>query len=385
MLAEGMTSRERLLAALRGDSFDRVPWSPCVDGYFLSSLPSDQQLDEAGLHREVGADAMLRHVMLHTWTAPGLGVRTRARKNPRLDVRIESTSGGRLRVSYETQVGTLVEELTLNHESPHIPWFTKRKLETIEDVKIYLYALETATVDPNPEFFRSTVERLGDDGLVTTSGPASPMEQLINLEMGIENLTYALSDDRDTMEQCFEMMHELHRKAYEVIAESEAEVVISYENLSTTLTSPRNYERFDRRHCDDYARICRDAGKIYLTHMCGRLTGFAQQLSEADQDGFIDVAPPPTGDVKFGEAKAGWARDKVLAGGIDATAFTGLTPEEMRRYVRDLLCEIESEAGGFHKFILGSGDALPKNTPVPVIRAVSEAVREHFGTGTATQ
>jgi hypothetical protein len=357
MLAEGMTSRERLLAALRGDPFDRVPWSPCVDGYFLSSLPSDQQLDEAGLHREVGADAMLRHVMLHTWTAPGLGVRTRARKNPRLDVRIESTSGGRLRVSYETQVGTLVEELTLNHESPHIPWFTKRKLETIEDVKIYLYALETATVDPNPEFFRSTVERLGDDGLVTTSGPASPME----------------------------MMHELHRKANEMIAESEAEVVISYENLSTTLTSPRNYERFDRRHCDDYARICRDAGKIYLTHMCGRLTGFAQQLSEADQDGFIDVAPPPTGDVKFGEAKAGWARDKVLAGGIDATAFTGLTPEEMRRYVRDLLCEIESEAGGFHKFILGSGDALPKNTPVPVIRAVSEAVREHFGTGTATQ
>jgi hypothetical protein len=113
--------------------------------------------------------------------------------------------------------------------------------------------------------------------------------------------------------------------------------------------------------------------------MCGRLTGFAGQLCQADQDGFIDVAPAPTGDVAFGEAKAGWAKDKVLVGGIDATAFTGLSPEEMRVYVRNRLVEIEEAAGGFHKFILGSGDALPSGAPVPVVRAVGEVVRDYFG------
>ena len=112
--------------------------------------------------------------------------------------------------------------------------------------------------------------------------------------------------------------------------------------------------------------------------MCGRLTGFADQLCHADQDGFIDVAPAPTGDVVFGEAKAGWAKDKVLVGGIDATAFTGLSPEEMRDYVRELLVEIEEVAGGFHKFILGSGDAMPSGAPVPVVRAVGETVRDYF-------
>ena len=112
--------------------------------------------------------------------------------------------------------------------------------------------------------------------------------------------------------------------------------------------------------------------------MCGRLTGFAGQLCQAHQDGFIDVAPAPTGDVAFGEAKAGWARDKVLVGGIDATAFTGLSPEAMRAYVRDLLVQIDEAAGGFHKFILGSGDALPSGAPVPVVRAVGEVVRDYF-------
>ena len=60
--AAAMTSRERLLAALRGDPIDRVPWSPYVDGNVLSSLSSDHELDEAGLHRAIGADAMLRYV-----------------------------------------------------------------------------------------------------------------------------------------------------------------------------------------------------------------------------------------------------------------------------------------------------------------------------------
>ncbi|MBW2235961.1 MAG: hypothetical protein JRG85_11265, partial [Deltaproteobacteria bacterium] len=58
MSAEAMTSRERLLAALRGDPVDRIPWSPCVDGYFLSSLPADQMLDEREFHKEIGSDAL---------------------------------------------------------------------------------------------------------------------------------------------------------------------------------------------------------------------------------------------------------------------------------------------------------------------------------------
>ncbi len=153
--------------------------------------------------------------------------------------------------------------------------------------------------------------------------------------------------------------------------------MISYENLSTTLTSPANYARFDRPHCNDYADICRAAGKVYLTHMCGRLSGFAEQLEQARQDGFIDIAPAPTGDVRMGEAKRTWARDRVLVGGIDATASTSLGPEELRRYVHDLLDEVRTEAGSLDGFIVGTGDALPKDTPLPNLHAITQAVRDY--------
>jgi uroporphyrinogen-III decarboxylase len=371
-----MSPRERLLAALAGKPTDRVAWSPCTDAYFLSSLPPGEELDVAGLHRTIGSDALIRHVMLYSSTGPALSVRGKPSENPRVEVRIERTPRESYQIRYETPVGTLTEEFLPRPESPQIPWFIKRKLETVEDVKVYMYALETATAEPYPDIFARAVERLGDDGLVTTTAPASPMEYLINLEMGVENLTYALHDAPGIMEECFARMHEANLEAYRVIAESPAEVVISYENLSTTLTSPTNYVRFDREHCNDYADICHDAGKIYLTHMCGRLRGFAEPFAEVRQDGFIDVAPSPTGDVRFGEAKRTWARDRVLAGGIDATAFTSLSPEGIHRYVWDLLDEVRTEAGDLHKFILGSGDALPKGTPMPVLHAVSQAVRD---------
>ena len=138
-----MSSRERLRAAFDGKPTDRIPWSPCVDGYFLSSLRGGEELDETGLHQAIGADALLRHVMVFTSTHPMLGLLNRPAENPRIELRIEPTSTGSYRVSYETAVGTLTEEVLFNPESMNIPWFVRRKLRTIEDVKIYMHALET--------------------------------------------------------------------------------------------------------------------------------------------------------------------------------------------------------------------------------------------------
>jgi hypothetical protein len=205
-----MSPRERLRATLAGEPTDRVAWSPCVDGYFLSSLPEGQELDEAGLHAAIGSDALLRHVMVFSSTGPALGALRRPADNPRLEVRTERTPSGSLRVSYDTPVGTLTEEMRFNPQSPNIPWFLKRKLETVEDVKVYMYALETSECERHFGPFERAAARLGDRGLVTTTGPASPMEQLINLDMGVEALTYALEDDPATIEACFAVMHEAH-------------------------------------------------------------------------------------------------------------------------------------------------------------------------------
>ena len=77
----------------------------------------------------------------------------------------------------------------------------------------------------------------------------------------------------------------------------------------------------------------------------------------------------------MGEAKRTWARDRVLAGGIDATASTGLSPEAMSRYVWDILDDVREQSGSLRQFILGTGDALAKETPLANLHAITKAVR----------
>ena len=60
-------------------------------------------------------------------------------------------------------------------------------------------------------------------------------------------------------------------------------------------------------------------------------------------------------------------------GGIDATAFTQLSVNDIKKYVRDLLRQI----GPANNFILGSGDATPYGTPLENLKAVTEVVRNY--------
>ena len=53
-----MTSKERLLAILKGGKPDRIPWSPLIDGYYVAGLGRKITDVEAAL--EIGADVMVR-------------------------------------------------------------------------------------------------------------------------------------------------------------------------------------------------------------------------------------------------------------------------------------------------------------------------------------
>ena len=55
-----MTSRERLLAALRGNEVDRLPWSPFLAYWWDYQPQAIQERGQVAFLREIGADALLR-------------------------------------------------------------------------------------------------------------------------------------------------------------------------------------------------------------------------------------------------------------------------------------------------------------------------------------
>jgi uroporphyrinogen-III decarboxylase len=377
-----MSSRERLMAALRHKETDRIPWSPLICGYYSSGLPEPLRGNDLAVQRDIGADVMERiSTTVYGQLLPS-GIPPAFEISPEEPIEIVTSSnnvairevceGNRLLRMYETPVGVIRETYETRESSPWMAFPVEYKIKTHEDLSIYRYIVEAQEYQPAySDFIRISAE-IGDDGIATTPSPISPFQMLLEVELGVEQFHYFLIDYPDELEALMRVMHAKNLEACEIIAESPAEVVIIYENTSTSYISPPMFTQYILEHLNEYADLYHEAGKIVLIHACGTLKDIVEELGIGRYDGVCDIAPPPTGDLELAEAKEVWGNRKVATGGIDATAFVSLSPEEMKKHVLHILQRISSHRG----VVLGSGDAVPAGTPLETLRAVSEAVEE---------
>jgi len=352
------------MAAIRGDDVDRLPWSPLLDGYFLGP-----QMDQITAFRRIRADAMLRNTVNYVGSLPVVTAVAPPGKSLPFTLDIQMV-GDETEVSYGTPVGTVTERFKMNEQSPNIPWVTKNKIQTVEDLKVLRWMYERAEFAPAPSLFETVDAKIGDDGIATISVVGTPLFWMLNFDVGVGNFWYLFSDHMSEVEETLEAAHEMYIRMFRAVAEGPGEVVIQYENLSSSLCSPEIWERYSFRHANEYADILHDAGKIFLQHNCGHLAAFGPKIGQLRIDGCVDIATPPTGTITFSSARNMWGPDKLVMGGIDATHFVGDTPEQMKGHVRELLRDM----GTGRRMILGSGDATPKGTPWENLSAVTEVI-----------
>jgi len=373
-----MNSKDRLISVFRRKKTDRLPWAPLIDGYFLSSLKEKKiEMNAVEVLRYIGADVLERHVPTYTdilmmGSSNMIYINSKnaiVQENIKITTNLNEKNGEIFNI-YETPLGIIKEKYLFTKSSPWLPFPVEHKIKKKKDLKIYKYLLENIQPKPNFKNFQKEVDYIGDDGLATASGPSTPLMRLLQKDMGVENFYYYLNDYPKEMEEILDIMHKRNKKIYHIIIKSPAEVIIDYENSSTNLFSPQIFERYCLDQINEYADIGHQAGKIFLTHMCGKLDKIIDLLDQGKQDGIIDISPLPTGDLNISKALNAWGKTKIVMGGIDATAFIQLSVDGIKKYVKDLLRQIEPA----NNFILGSGDAIPYGTPLENLKAVTEVV-----------
>lgn len=376
-----MNSRQRLMAILNKEKGqDRPAWSPLIDGYYLSSLPKDKDIID--VFREIDADVMERHVF--TWNSnfenKKIGV------DSYNDNKIEFTENGVIvrKELRNVEKGTLaIEEFEIpghvltmksiyTKESPFIPFPLEHYIKTPEDIEAYIYVKEREEYTEKFADFTKEDKRIGDYGIATDTGPTSPIQAIIQHLTGIEKFyTLFLSDYPKELEKLIEVMHEKNIEVYQLIAKSPADVVIDYENTSTTLVSPKIYEKYSLNYINDYADILHEKNKIFLTHRCGKLKNLIDLLKKGKDDGIIDISPEPTGDLNIWDA---WESlpDKIVQGGLDPTFLTQWPTKKVKDYVNLIL----SKTGSSNRLIIGTADATPKDAKIENLIAVGEAIND---------
>lgn len=375
-----MTVRERIVAALHCQPVDRIPFVPLIDVYTLQEMPLEPRglniTDVQGIisaSRFLELDLMIRHV---------LTARPIDRMAPHLQmmgcfgppVKVSTTFNeqGCLVETIDTPLGSIEGWWKFTDKVGHIPHSVKHAVNNRAELEIFHFATQHLLEHSWEEDFKafSKIDRkIGEDGIATASITNSPFMYLIEMAWGLQNTYYLLQDYPDLVEEILESLHRSLLKYVELVAQSPAEVVIQYENTSSTLISPEIFRKYCLPNLDEYGRILKDAGKIFLVHMCGTLQAFVEDIQPACFDGICDITPWPTGDLPLAEA-AERLPGKVVIGGIDPNTYVCRDPVKVRSEVTEIINQIKPYKG----VLLGSSDTTPRGTPVENFELIRELV-----------
>ena len=360
-----MNSRERILAAMRGESVDRIPFTPNLNGYNIMSMPKRfHSMARYDVLKDLGIDLLVRFRVGSRLRPPiilipppeggasalsSLFARGWAASMPVTDqIKVKPHyENGAMYVTLDTPKGSLRCGWQNTPECPDFPFPIEPLLKSIEDVRIYRYVLDHTVVEPAYEELEETLAAVGEEGTCEANGGSSPVQEMIEMLMGMENFyPFLMIEHPQEMEELLEHLLEIRKQEYRVLADSPAPVIVTGENTSTTISSPAIMAQYEFPALDAYSEILHAKGKIHMVHMCGKLHNVVHLLKAAQFDGIHDLAPPPTGDFDFVEdRKRVQASGKCICGGIDCTAFARLGLEELMEYIKRRLEDPDTRLG----------------------------------------
>lgn len=350
-----MTNRERINASFAFQETDRLCFAPLCDGYFATGLPAQgHPNDLIAALKYIGCDIILRHAPCYTEHYENVQVSTT--ENNGVYTTSYSTPKGDVSFVYYFENGTR--------------FLKKHLLKSVSDLEIMTYIAEHTYYEECFDQFTEFEEILGDDGVATATAPMSPLLEATQVLCGLENMSYFLYDEPDIVEAMFAAMHKRNIKVYELLKKLPSKYVFAYEDTSTTLISRDQMSKYAVPALNDYAKIMHEAGKTFITHMCGKLKGFMGEIAKVQSDGIDSVCPPTTGDVTLAQVRAALP-NKVLIGGIEPPSMVLKNREALLSDIISTLNGIEDKRG----IILSSGDAVPYGTSIETLRAISEMIR----------
>ncbi|MCX6622222.1 MAG: hypothetical protein NTY38_14365, partial [Acidobacteria bacterium] len=332
-----MTNRERMLAAIRGEAPDRVPFVPRIEFWHRAHLrkgtlpPHLAGLDRMGLAGRLGVG---HYAIVPDFTeSPELERADRALgilRHPHLpftttmnDVeRRVLRSGQETVVEYRTPVGTIRTAALFTDEmldggasDPHVSEYAIQKPE---DFAVVGHIFSHLQIEPDFDGLRASIERAGERGLVVAyaSSQAGPVHHIMAELMRVEDFFYALNDCPEQVERLVEQMEPYYARIEACAATCPAEVVLYGANYDDSIT----HAAFFRRHILPRLRSFGDRlhanGKYLLTHTDGENRRLLPLYLEAGFDVADSVCPFPMTRCTLDELHRTFAGHITIVGGI---------------------------------------------------------------------
>ncbi len=339
---EYMTSKERVVAALTGQPYDRIP---------VFMLLSDQAARTIGV--SVGeyqnSANLLAQGQLKAWREYGMDM---INTGPGL-TGIAEAAGSRLAFPDDTAyvTETAIQELT-DLDRLRCP-------DPLRDGRLPLFLEATDTV----------LKEVGDQVLVslTTAGPFTTASGL----RGTEHLMRDLRRNPDFVHRLMRFATDCTIPFVREVIQRGARIGIAEPVASGTLISRKQFLEFVAPYLKELiSEIKKISGGTPSLHICGNSSKIWHDMADCGA-GTLSLDD----EVDLAEASVAVGDRVALVGNIRPTATMALgTPNDVRRDVVECLLKGVGNPKGY---ILGLGCALPINTPPENIHALVAAAQEY--------
>ncbi len=271
----------------------------------------------------------------------------------------------------ETPLGALDRHIVYTDSSYHT---IKYPLESLDDIRVMKYILESRAIRFNPEHFLEAEARIRLRSAPMLCLPRTNIQRLNVDLMGFEKTIFALYDQPEVMEDLIRVIDETDELYLDALVESPITIVNFDDNIDQNLVAPSLFQRYILPAYQRRTERLHAAGKTCHSHWDGMCPQLLRFIPETGLDGVEALTLEPMGVLTISQIKEALGERVILLDGIPMTSFLPGAPDgELERITRQL---IETFAPDL---ILGISDEPSPDCSIDKIRRVVEIVNEYEG------
>ena len=347
-----MTPHERILAVLKGQMPDRIPFT--IKRPQPPTGVIERQLRNGGL-------AICMDKMVFSVIRPNVEI-----------VKHEFYKDKRYYVheTYRTPVGEVSQLRIVDSGGYGSDKLQEYMIKTTEDYKVVKFMIGDEIYTPTYEKFQREEEILGDDGFVFAGWmPPTPMMQMLWQLMGVEKFAIDYFEESELFLSLYNAIFQKQCEQYEIVAGSPALVAHIEENMTADMIGLERFETYVVPCYNKFASILHKKGKLLAAHFDGRMKVLSHALANSDMDIIEAFCPVPDGDLEMAEARRIW-KDKIIWINFPSPVHL-FSPEQIELHARKILKEI---APG-DRFLLGITEDIPDKAweiSLPIIARIMQ-------------
>lgn len=396
-MGKALTNRERMLAAIRGEAVDRIPFAPRMDLWCLAqtargTLPEAYAgLNMVDLAKTLGVaahavrgDFTLPTGPLNGLTAMGLGNLPDAPYHTELRgiAHDSQWDAGNLITTFHCPAGDITTHFErtpqMFRDGISLPMIKSYAIESPDDFEAVAQIFEHLEVVPNPAGFAAFKERVGEQGLAIAAGAvgASPIHAMLHDLMAMDVFFPLYLEDPKALKALAERMTPYFEAVLEACANSEAEAITWGNNYDRDLTWPPFFEAEIAPWLKKVSDRLHAAGKYLITHCDGENQGLFPLYRQCGIDVAESVCTAPMTECTLAELREGFGPNTTVFGGIPSVALLddAMGPESFEAFLDEVFAHLGTGEG----LIFGVSDNVPPDANLDRFKAI-EARIDAFG------